>query len=315
MATTAETRQLVQPPTKPPALTATGTVPVRVAPGLWGAAWRRLRRNKLAMLGLGFVTLVVLVAVFADVLSPYDPTFQFSGQTYARPSPQHWLGMDDVGRDILSRLLHGARVSLLVALSVQALALLFGCLVGGTAGYFGGRVDNLLMRFTDVFYAFPDLLLAIIVAAAIGPGNPVLGVLSIVLAIAVSAWTDLARLVRGQLLALREREFVQAARSLGASGTRITLQHLLPNAAGPIVVRLTYGIPLAIQTEAVLSFIGLGLRPPNASWGSMIERGNQAIFSAPHVVLFPGLAIALTMLAFNFLGDGLRDALDPQASR
>ena len=316
MATTADARQLIQPPTKPPALTAsTQASRVRTAPGLWAAAWRRLRRNKLAMVGLGFVGLVVLVAILADVLSPYDPTFQFSGQTYARPSAQHWLGMDDVGRDILSRLLHGARVSLLVALSVQALALILAVIVGGTAGYFGGRVDNLLMRFTDVFYAFPDLLLAIIVAAAVGPGNPTLGVLSIVLAIGVTAWTDLARLVRGQLLALREREYVQAARSLGASGARITLQHLLPNAAGPVVVRLTYGIPLAIQTEAVLSFIGLGLRPPNASWGSMIERGNQAIFSAPHVVLFPGLAIALTMLAFNFLGDGLRDALDPQNTR
>jgi oligopeptide transport system permease protein len=314
VATTAEARQLVQPPTKPPALTAS-TTSVRVAPGLWTGAWRRLRRNRLAMIGLGFVTLIVLVAVSADVVSPYDPTFQFPGSTYARPSLQHWMGMDDLGRDILSRLFHGARVSLLVALSVQALALILGVLVGGTAGYFGGRVDNLLMRFTDVCYAFPDLLLAIIVAAAIGPANPALGVLSIVLAIAVTAWTDLARLVRGQLLALREREYVQAARSLGASGGRITFQHLLPNAAGPIVVRLTYGIPLAIQNEAVLSFIGLGLRPPNASWGSMIERGNQAIFSAPHVVLFPGLAIALTMLAFNFLGDGLRDALDPQASR
>ena len=298
-----------------PAFVATDTYEVGEQVSLWQDTWRRLRRNKLAMLGLGFVSLVVLIAILADVLSPYDPTFQFSGQTYARPSATHWLGMDDVGRDILSRLLHGARVSLLVALSVQALALILAVIVGGTAGYFGGRVDNLLMRFTDVFYAFPDLLLAIIVAAAVGPGNPTLGVASIVLAIGVTAWTDLARLVRGQLLALREREYVQAAHSLGASGRRIVLQHLLPNAAGPIVVRLTYGIPLAIQTEAVLSFIGLGLRPPNASWGSMIERGNQAIFSAPHVVLFPGLAIALTMLAFNFLGDGLRDALDPQASR
>jgi oligopeptide transport system permease protein len=314
VATTAESRPLVQPPTRPPALTAVER-PVRVAPGLWTAAWRRLRRNRLAMFGLAFVTLVVLVAILADVLSPYDPTLQVSGSAYARPNPQHWLGQDELGRDILSRLMHGARVSLMVALTVQALALGVGLAVGGTAGYFGGRIDNLLMRFTDVFYAFPDLLLAIVVAAAIGPGNPTLGVFSFVLAIAVSAWTDLARLVRGQLLTLREREYVSAARSLGASGARITFQHLLPNAAGPIVVRLTYGIPLAIQNEAVLSFIGLGVRPPNASWGSMIERGNQAIFSAPHVVLFPGLAIALTMLAFNFLGDGLRDALDPQASR
>jgi oligopeptide transport system permease protein len=314
MSTTAELRSLAQPPTRPPVLTAAQTR-VRVAPGLWRGAWQRLLRNHLASVGLVFVGLLVLVALLADVLSPYDPTFQFPGSSYARPSAEHWLGMDDVGRDISSRLLHGARVSLTVALSVQALALALGLLVGGTAGYFGGRADNLLMRFTDVFYAFPDLLLAIIVAAAIGPGNPSLGLLSIILAIGVTAWTDLARLVRGQLLSLREREYVQAARSIGAPGLRIVLQHLLPNAAGPIVVRLTYGIPLAIQTEAVLSFIGLGLRPPNASWGSMIERGNQAIFSAPHMVLFPGLAIALTMLAFNFLGDGLRDVLDPQAAR
>ena len=316
MRATADARVLVQPPTKPPAVApGAGQVAVRPAPGLWTAAWRRLRRNRLAMAGLAFVAGLVAVAVLADVLSPYDPTFQFRGSSYARPSLEHWMGMDDVGRDILSRLLHGARVSLSVALSVQLVALALGVGVGGTAGYFGGRVDNALMRLTDVCYAFPDLLLAIIVASAIGPGNPSLGILSVVLAIGVSAWTDLARLVRGQLLALREREYVLAARSLGASGTRITLQHLLPNAAGPIVVRLTYGIPLAIQTEAVLSFIGLGLRPPNASWGSMIERGNQAIFSAPHMVLFPGLAIALTMLAFNFLGDGLRDALDPQVAR
>jgi ABC-type dipeptide/oligopeptide/nickel transport system permease subunit len=313
VSTTVESRLLAQPPTRPPALTVTH-VPLRTAPGLWTGAWRRLRRNRLAMIGLAFVSLVVAVAVLGDVLAPYDPTFQFSGSSYARPTPQHPLGMDDLGRDILSRLIHGARVSLTVALSVQLLALTLGVLVGGTAGYFGGRIDNWLMRFTDVFYAFPDLLLAIIVAAAIGPGNPTLGILSIVVAIGVSAWTDLARLTRGQLLALREREYVLAARSLGASGVRITLQHLLPNAAGPMVVRLTYGLPLAIQAEAVLSFIGLGLRPPNASWGSMIERGNQAIFSAPHMVLFPGLAIALTMLAFNFLGDGLRDALDPRAT-
>jgi oligopeptide transport system permease protein len=284
--------------------------PPRASRGLWRDAFRRLRRNKLAMFGLGFIVIMVLVAILADVLSPYDPTFQFPASSYQKPNPAHWLGTDDVGRDILSRLIHGARVSLSVAIFVQALILLIGLTLGGIAGFFGGRVDNYLMRFTDVFYAFPDLLFVIIITAAIGSS-----IFNIFLAIGLVTWTDLARLVRGQLLTLRERDFVQAAQSLGAPAPRIIVNHLLPNAAGPVIVRLTYGVPQAIFTEAVLSFIGLGVRPPTASWGSMIERGNQAIFSAPHMVLFPAVVIALTMLAFNFLGDGLRDALDPQNTR
>jgi oligopeptide transport system permease protein len=285
-------------------------VPPRTSRGLWRDAWRRLRRNKLAMAGLVFICFMVLVAILADVLAPYDPNFQFPASSYARPSSAHLLGADDVGRDILSRLIHGARVSLSVAIFVQMLILTIGLTIGGLAGYFGGRIDNWLMRATDVFYAFPDLLFVIIITAAIGSS-----IFNIFLAIGLVNWTDLARLVRGQLLTLRERDFVSAARSVGAPAPRIILQHLLPNAAGPIIIRLTYGVPQAIFTEAVLSFIGLGVRPPTASWGSMIERGNQAIFSAPHVVLFPAVAIALTMLAFNFLGDGLRDALDPQNAR
>jgi oligopeptide transport system permease protein len=284
--------------------------PPRTSRGLWRDAWRRLLRNRLAMAGLVFIAFMTLVAVFADVLAPYDPTYQFPASSYARPSALHLLGTDDVGRDILSRLIHGARVSLAVAIFVQMLILAIGLFVGGVAGYLGGRVDNWLMRFTDVFYAFPDLLFVIIITAAIGSS-----IFNIFLAIGLVNWTDLARLVRGQLLTLRERDFVQAARSLGAPAPRIITQHLLPNAAGPIIVRLTYGVPQAIFTEAVLSFIGLGVRPPTASWGAMIERGNQAIFSAPHMVLFPAITIALTMLAFNFLGDGLRDALDPQNTR
>jgi oligopeptide transport system permease protein len=285
-------------------------VPKRVSRGIWRDAWRRLLRNKLAVAGLVVVGLMVLVAIFADVLAPYDPTRLFPNTSYGKPSPAHLLGSDDVGRDVLSRLIHGARVSLSVAIFVQLLILTIGMTIGGLAGYFGGRVDNWLMRFTDVFYAFPDLLFVIIITAALGAS-----IFNIFLAIGLVNWTDLARLVRGQMLTLRERDYVNAARSLGASSPRIILQHLLPNAAGPIIVRLTYGIPQAIFIEAVLSFIGLGVRPPQASWGSMIERGNQAIFSAPHMVLFPAIAIALTMLAFNFLGDGMRDALDPQNTR
>jgi len=285
-------------------------LPRRTSRGLWRDAWRRLTRNKLAMAGLVVICLLMLVAIFADLLSPYDPTRLFPGQSYARPSAAHWLGTDDVGRDVLSRLIHGARVSLAVGVFAQMIILVIGLTIGGIAGYFGSRVDNYLMRFTDVFYAFPDLLFVIIITAALGASF-----VNILIAIGLVNWTDLARLVRGQLMTLREREFVSAARSLGAPSSRIILQHLLPNAAGPVIVRVTYGVPQAIFTEAVLSFIGLGVRPPMASWGTMIERGNQAIFSAPHMVLFPAIAIALTMLAFNFLGDGLRDALDPQNTR
>jgi oligopeptide transport system permease protein len=285
-------------------------VPARTSRGLWRDAWRRLVRNKLAMAGLIFIAFMVLVAVLADVLPLPDPTFQYPNSSYAGPSAAHLLGNDQVGRDLLSRLVHGAQVSLFVGILAQVLILVIGLTMGGLAGFFGGRVDNLLMRFTDVFYAFPDLLFVIIITAALGASLQ-----NILLAIGLVTWTDMARLVRGQLLALRERDYVSAARSLGASPPRIIIQHLLPNAAGPIIVRVTYGVPQAIFTEAVLSFIGLGVRPPQASWGTMIQIGNQAIFSAPHLVLFPAIAIALTMLAFNFLGDGMRDALDPQNTR
>jgi oligopeptide transport system permease protein len=285
-------------------------VPPRTSRGLWRDAWRRLLHNKLAVAGMVMIAFMVLMAILANVLAPYDPNRLFPGQSYARPSAQHWLGTDDVGRDVLSRLFFGARVSLAVGVLAQVLILSIGVTLGGIAGFFGGRVDNWLMRFTDVFYAFPDLLFVIIITAAIGSSFQ-----NIVIAIGLVNWTDLARLVRGQLMTLRERDFVSAARSLGAPAPRIIAQHLLPNAAGPIIVRVTYGVPQAIFAEAVLSFIGLGIRPPDASWGTMIERGNQAIFSAPHMVIFPAIAIAMTMLAFNFLGDGLRDALDPQNAR
>jgi oligopeptide transport system permease protein len=293
-----------------PAVAVEEYVPPRTSRGLYRDAWRRLLKNKLAVAGMVTIVILIMMAILAPILAPYDPNRLFPGQSYVRPNAEHWMGTDDVGRDVLSRLLYGARVSLAVGILVQGIILVIGTIVGGIAGYFGGRVDNLLMRFTDIFYAFPDLLFVIIITAAIGASF-----INIVIAIGLVNWTDLARLVRGQLMSLRERDFVNAARSLGAPAPRIIGQHLLPNAAGPIIVRVTYGIPQAIFTEAVLSFIGLGIRPPDASWGTMIERGNQAIFSAPHMVLFPAITIAITMLAFNFLGDGLRDALDPQNTR
>src|SRR5207245_10491970 len=223
------------------------------------------------------------------------PTIQRHRSSDPGASAAHWLGADELGRDLLSRLVHGARVSLSVAVFAQTIILAIGLTVGGIAGYFGSRIDNWLMRFTDVFYAFPDLLFVIIITAALGAS-----LTNIFLAIGLVNCADRARLVRGQLLTLRERDFVSAARSLGAPAPRIIANHLLPNAAGPIIVRLTYGIPQAIFTEAVLSFIGLGVRPPQASWGTMIQEGNPAVFSAPHLVLSPAIAIALTVLALNF---------------
>jgi oligopeptide transport system permease protein len=285
-------------------------VPARTSRGLWRDAWRRLLRNKLAVASVILISIVVLIALLADVLPLDDPTFQYPNSSYAAPSAAHLLGTDQLGRDVLSRLVHGARISLSVAVFAQVIILVIGLAIGGIAGYFGGRIDNWLMRFTDVFYAFPDLLFVIIITSALGAS-----LVNIFLAIGLVNWTNLARLVRGQTLTLRERDFVSAARSLGASAPRIITNHLLPNAAGPVIVQLTYGLPQAIFTEAVLSFIGLGVRPPQASWGTMVQQGNEAIFSAPHLVLFPSIAIALTMLAFNFLGDGLRDALDPQNTR
>jgi ABC-type dipeptide/oligopeptide/nickel transport system permease subunit len=269
-----------------------------------------LLRNKLAVAGMIFIAFVVIIALLADVLPLADPTFQYPNSSYARPSAAHPLGMDQLGRDVLSRLIHGARVSLTVAVFAQLIILVIGLTVGGVAGFFGGRVDNWLMRFTDVFYAFPDLLFVIIITAALGAS-----LTNIILAIGLVNWTNLARLVRGQILTLRERDFVSAARSIGAPTHRILINHLFPNAAGPVTVQITYGLPQVIFIEAVLSFIGLGVRPPQASWGTMIQQGNEAILSAPHLVLFPAVALGLTMLAFNFVGDGLRDALDPQNTR
>ena len=206
-----------------PVIAAEVTLPRRTSRGLWRDAWRRLTRNKLAMAGLVVICLLLLVAVLADLLAPYDPARLFPGQSYAPPSAAHWLGTDDVGRDVLSRLIHGARVSLAVGVFAQVIILVIGLTIGGIAGFFGSRVDNYLMRFTDVFYAFPDLLFVIIITAALGASF-----VNILIAIGLVNWTDLARLVRGQLMTLREREFVSAARSLGAPSARIILQHLLP---------------------------------------------------------------------------------------
>lgn len=275
---------------------------------LWSDAWRRLRRNRAALVGLGIVCVLLFIALFADQLAPYAYQEQDTAQIF-RPigTSGHLLGTDQLGRDLFSRLLYGTRISIGVALLAQSLVLLIGIPLGLLAGAGSRTVDNLLMRFTDVMYAFPDLLFVIIILAVLGRN-----VLFVPIAIGIVNWTTMARLVRAQVLSLRERDFVLAARASGVSDGRILLQHMLPNALTPIIVAVTLGIPQFILIESTLSFIGIGAPPPMPSWGLMINDGFNSIFSYPHMVLLPGVAIAVTMFSFTFLGDGLRDALDPR---
>lgn len=277
---------------------------------LWSDAFERLRGNRAAMVALGVIIVLGLMAIFAPLIAPYDPNALQPGGSNQPPSAAFKLGTDSVGFDELSRLIYGARISLSVGIFVQAMILGIGVPIGAIAAYTGGAIDNLLMRFTDVMYAFPDLLFVIIFMAAFGPSLK-----NIFLAIGLVNWVGIARLTRGQLLSLKEKEFVEAARAIGCPAWRILFRHMLPNALGPIIVAVTFGIPGAIFIEAALSFIGLGVQPPTPTWGGMVNSGYSVIFSDAALAVYPALAIAVTMMAFTFLGDGLRDALDPRATR
>jgi|SRR6266567_1246712 len=283
--------------------------------GLWTDAWRRFRRNRLAVTSLVIVILLILTAIGAPLLERLgliaDPTAQNVANNYAPMfSPHHIFGADELGRDVLGKLIFGSQVSLAIGFMVQAIVLVLGGTIGLVAGYFGGWVDNALMRFTDIMYAFPDLLFVLIIVAALGPSF-----LNIFVAIGLVSWVGLARLVRGQVLSIKEKEYVEAAHAAGSSPFKIIVKHLLPNALGPVIVVLTFGIPAAIFTEAVLDFLGVGLRPPTPSWGVMVFDGYAAADAYPHLVLVPCAVLSITMLAFNFIGDGLRDALDPRMRR
>jgi oligopeptide transport system permease protein len=290
--------------------------------GLWRDAWGRLRKHKLAMVGLVLVILMFFIAIFGSILAPYPyqqqdlPAVLKNGGRPVGPfSPGHLLGTDQLGRDLLSRLLDGARISMTVAIIVQVVVLGIGVPVGAMAGWFGGRIDNALMRFTDVIYAFPDLLFIILLSVAFREtpfGKALDGLLLVFVAIGLTIWVTVARLVRGQILALKETEFVEAARAIGVSDRKIVTRHLLPNGLGPIIVAITLGIPAAILAEATLAYIGIGVQAPRASWGSLVADGQRLILSSPHLVFFPALAIAIALVSFTFLGDGLRDALDPK---
>ena len=280
--------------------------------GLWSDAWERFRRNRVAMAGLLLIALLIVIAISAPLLVHLglvrDPLELDVANIEVGPGQAgHPLGSDGLGRDTLARLVFGSRISLSVGILVQAIILPIGLAIGLTAGYFGGRADNLLMRFTDVWYAFPDLIFVLVLVSVFGPS-----LLSIFGAIALVNWVNLARLVRGQVLAIKEKEFIDAARAVGSPPLKLILRHLLPNSLGPIIVTLTFGIPQAIFLEATLSFLGVGIQPPTPTWGQMVNDGYEAVYANPTSVVFPALAIGFTLLAFSFIGDGLRDALDPR---
>lgn len=266
-----------------------------------------LRRDKAAIAALIFLATLIVIALLAPLLAPYHPLATDFAHVRQPPSAQHWLGTDKQGRDILSRLIFGARISLAVGLFSQIPVLLIGLAAGCAAGYYGGRTDAVIMRAADIFYVFPTLLLLITLMAVLGRGFG-----SLFVALTITAWAGLARLVRGQILQLRQTEFITAARSLGATDWRIVWRHLLPNLSGMLLIFVSLGIPAAILAEAGLSFLGLGLLPPAPSWGLMLSDGFTTLRSAPHIAVFPGLAIASTMLALYVLGDSLRDAVDPR---
>ena len=290
---------------------------MRPESNLWRDAARRFRKNKLAVGALVVMTLLILTAIFADLIAPYPYDYSVIGEALQFPSRQHLLGTDAVGRDFLSRLIYGTRVSLTVGLSVQAIALVFGLTFGMLAGTFGGWVDYIVMRWVEVLTAIPIWLFALFLisvwrASDSAPGS---GMLKVIVAIGLIGWVNICRLTRAQLLSLRQRDYVLAAEAIGATQLQIALRHMLPNALTPLIVAVTLGVPSAIFTEAGLSFLGFGINDPLPSWGKMVADSGSYIRVYWHLGLFPTFAIAITMLSFSFVGDGLRDALDPYLNK
>ncbi len=271
--------------------------------------WQRLCRNKMAMLGLGILVIMILGAIFADVIADYDTMVvaQDMKNRLQGPSAEHWFGTDEFGRDIFARILHGSRVSLVVGLISVSVSLIIGGSLGAFAGFYGGRVDNVIMRIMDIFLAVPSILLAMTIVAALGTD-----LIYVMLAIGVSGVPTYARIVRAAVMSVKDQEFVESARAIGASSPTIIFREILPNCMAPIIVQATLSVAGAILSTASLSFIGLGVQPPAPEWGAMLSSGRSYLRDAMHITLFPGLAIVITILALNLLGDGLRDALDPR---
>ena len=310
------------------AATLDARVPIRRPASLWRDAWHRLVQNRAALVSLAYILALLLIAIFANVVAPFPFQQQDLDSTDLGPGAGHLFGTDGLGRDELSRLVYGSRISLAVALVDVLIVLLVGVPLGLIAGFFGRWADVLIMRTVDVLLAFPNLLLVIVVitylrAVLDQPQGPLLavigsldgltgGLLGVFIALGLVSWLTVARLVRGQVLSLKEKEFIEAARMTGATNARIVSRHLLPNTLAPVIVAATFGIPGAIATEAGLSFLGLGVRPPLPSWGILIAEGVRNMRAFPHELVVPALALAVTLICFNFLGDGLRDALDPK---
>ena len=273
-------------------------------------SFRRVaRHNLLAGVGIVLITVFTILAIFAPLIAPQNPSRIDLPARLKLPSAAHWCGTDELGRDILSRLIYGSRISMLVGSSVVAASLTAGLIIGSIAGYYGGKIDHFVnVVVMNAFLSFPGILLAIAFVAFRGPG-----IFNLVFALSLGGWVGYARLVRAQVLAVREREFVEAARALGATDLRIVIRHILPNIIQPVVVQAAIGMAGAILAEATLSFLGLGVPPPTASWGAMLNDGRSHLFDAPHLVIFPALAVMLAVLSFNFIGDALRDVLDPRS--
>ncbi|PZU20944.1 MAG: ABC transporter permease [Shinella sp.] len=267
---------------------------------------RVFRRNRMAVVGLVIVALLVLVAFAAPILSPHDPYRVALDEQLLPPSMTYWLGTDNFGRDLLTRILYGARISLLVGLVPSFISLMIGAVMGIVSGYYGGRTDFIIMRLADTMIAFPSLLLAMVVMYTLGAN-----LFNIFIALSLVGWAGVARVVRSQTLAVKEKEFIEAARANGTTRTTIMIRHIFPNVIPTLIVLFSLSIPEAIMWESSLSFLGVGVQPPEASWGLLVAKGKEYLFAAPLVAIMPGVAILITVLAFNFIGDGLRDALDP----
>lgn len=280
---------------------------VRPSITYWQDAWRRLKQNKIAMFGLIIIILYTIMAIVGPYMTPYDYRTTNPSEADQPPSAKHWFGTDSLGRDLWERTWMGARVSLMIGFVAALLNAFIGVIVGGISGYFGGKVDMVIMRFIDVMYAIPYMIIVILMMVVLGQG-----IVPLILALVVGGWLGMARLVRGQVLQLKEQEFVLAAKVLGASHARIIFRHLIPNTLGVILVNLTMSVPGAIFSEAFLSFIGLGVVPPQSSWGQLAAYGAQTFRIYPYQLFIPAFFISTTMLSLNLLGDGLRDALDPR---
>ncbi|MCE5223365.1 ABC transporter permease [bacterium] len=273
----------------------------------WQDGWSRLKQNKMSMIGLYLIILIALFSIIGPFLVPYTYQNIDLARTFLNPSWQHWFGTDELGRDVLVRVMWGGRISLTVGLVASFINLVIGVIYGGISGYFGGKIDEFMMRIVDIIYSIPILLIVILLMVILKPG-----LTNIFIALGLSYWVGMARIVRGQILTLKEQEFALAAKMLGATNRQVLFKHLLPNTIGPITVSVTLMIPNAIFFEAFLSFIGLGVSAPMASWGVLASDGIRAINAYPFLLFFPAFFICLTMLSFNFLGDGLRDAFDPR---